>query len=315
MPKIKDILSDVLYFYRFLLSLGSLSGSSLGSGLGGSGLLLSGSLLCSLELFLLLSGRNRLNSVTGACLGAHGAALALVIVDDSHIVDNMDGVELAGTLAHTAANAGSRADLGHSRALVLVGAVDEHLLGVGNLHDQLAGASLTAGAAVGALILIDDGSAVLADMDGIELTGSHAGAETEAAVLTTDGVTAADLGSSQAVLDTAILKVLGDVVAAVAQHVCDHLFAGRSFHAHDGSNLGSRLSAGRRTGIHGSLALEDGGSAAVAAGIAAAAAVRAGEAVTDQGQTLVDLDLKDFGGDGKNHAERDGDDAQNEDGK
>ena len=116
-------------FISFSLGLLSLLGGVLfGSSLGGSGLLLGGSLLSGLELLLLLGGGDRLNGVAGAGLGAHGAALALGIVDDGHVVDHMDGVELTGALAQTAADAGVGADLGNGGALVLVGAVDEHLL-------------------------------------------------------------------------------------------------------------------------------------------------------------------------------------------
>ena len=57
------------------------------------------------------------------------------------------------------------------RALVLVRAVDEHLLLVGDLDDQLARAGLTAGAAVGALFLVDLGNALVVDVQSVELAG------------------------------------------------------------------------------------------------------------------------------------------------
>ena len=44
-------------------------------------------------------------------------------------------------------------------------------------------AGSAAGTAVGALLLVHHGNAVF-DMDGIELTGRHTGAETEAAIAT-----------------------------------------------------------------------------------------------------------------------------------
>ena len=136
---------------------------------------------------------SRVRGVAGAGLGAHGAALALGIVDDGHVVDHVDGVELTGALAQAAADAGVGADLGDGGALVLVGAVDEHLLGIGDLHDQLPGAGLAAGAAVGALFLVHHGRAVFTHMDGVELTGGHAGAEAQAAVLAGQSVAGQDL--------------------------------------------------------------------------------------------------------------------------
>ena len=121
------------YPFRFLwqiavlLRLGSLSLGGLFcflSSLGGGSLLLGSGLLRSLELLLLLGSGDRLDGVAGAGLGAHGAVLALAVVDDSHVVLHVDGVELTGTLAHAAGDTAVGADLGDSGALVLVGAVD-----------------------------------------------------------------------------------------------------------------------------------------------------------------------------------------------
>ena len=224
----------------------------------------------------------------------------------------MDGIELTGALAHTAGDTAVGADLGDSGALVLVGAVDKHLLLVGHLHDQVVRAGSAAGAAVGALLLIDDGNTV-DDMDSVELTGSHAGAEAEAAVLAGLGVAAADLGGGQAVLHAAVLEVLLGVAAAVAQDVCHHLVAGRSLHAHDGSDLGGTLSTGGSAGVDGSLTGQNGLSAAAAARIAAAAAVGASQTCLDLRQTGIDLDLKDLSGNSQDQAEDDGKSAQNND--
>ena len=54
---------------------------------------------------LLLRRGDRLNGVARAGLGAHSAVLALAVVDDGHVVHNVDGVELTGTLTHTAGDA------------------------------------------------------------------------------------------------------------------------------------------------------------------------------------------------------------------
>ena len=40
------------------------------------------------------------DGVARAGLGAHGAVFALGVVDDGHVVDDVDGVELTGALAH-----------------------------------------------------------------------------------------------------------------------------------------------------------------------------------------------------------------------
>ena len=191
-----------------LLSLGSLSscGSSgfLCSLLGGSGLL-GLSLLDGLVLFLLLGGSDGDDGIAGADLGAELAADALVIVHNSNTVDDMDSVLLALLLAQTAADTRDRADVHGSLALLQVGAGHVDLLGVGgNGNDQFAGASLHAGAAVGALLGINDGSTVFADGDGAELAGGDAGAEAQAAELTGQRAVAANLGSSHTVMEAFI---------------------------------------------------------------------------------------------------------------
>ena len=173
-------------------------------------------------------------------------------------------------------------------------------------------AGSAAGAAVGALFLIHNGNTVF-NVDGVELTGSHAGAEAEAAVLAGLGVAAADLGGGQTVLHAAILEVILGVAAAVAQHVSHHLIAGGSLHAHDSRDLGGILRTGGRAGGDGSLTGQNGLGAAAAAGIAAAAAVGAGQTCLDLRQTGVYLDLEHLGGHRQDQAEDNGKSTQNND--
>ena len=150
-------------------------------------------------------------------------------------------------------------------------------------------------------------------MDGIELTGRHTGAETEAAIATGLGVAAADLGGRQTVLHAAVLEVILGVAAAVAQHVRHHLVAGGSLHAHDGGDLRRVLGAGGGAGGNGSFAGQDRLGAAAAAGIAAAAAVGAGQTCLDLRQTGIDLDLEDLSGNSEDQTEHNGEYAQNGD--
>ena len=179
----------------------------------------------------------------------------------------MDSVELAGALAHTAGDAGVGADLGDGGPLVLVRAVDEHLLLVGDLDDQLARAGLTAGTAVGALFLVDLGNALVVDVQSVELAGGDAGTEAQAAE-GAGGRAAGDLECAHAVGNADVLEVFHSGIAAVADDVSDHLLTAGRFHAHDRGDLGSALRAGGRAGGDGSLAGEDRFRAAGAAGVA-----------------------------------------------
>ena len=117
------------------------------------------------------------DDVLGALLGAHTAALALVVINACHAVHNMDGVELTGALAHAAGNAGGGAQLVCHSTLILVGAHDHRLAGAGSIdHDHLLGADVGAGTTAGALVLVHLGNTVH-NVDGIELT--HLGAVTQ----------------------------------------------------------------------------------------------------------------------------------------
>ena len=81
----------------------------------GSGLLRLG-LLDGLVLLLLLRGGDGKDGVPRADLGAELAAHALVVVDDGHAVDHVDGVLLALLLAQAAADAGVSPEVRHPGA-------------------------------------------------------------------------------------------------------------------------------------------------------------------------------------------------------
>ena len=134
--------------------------------------------------FLKLLGRmdEILNGAGRALDNAHAALLALFVVDDSEVVLDVDGVEFAGSLAHTAADAGDGAVLAGIRTLLGVVAADENLgLVIGNDLDQAVRAGLDTGAAACALVAVDDSDA-LDHVDGIELTGSFAVAQSQTSV-------------------------------------------------------------------------------------------------------------------------------------
>ena len=116
----------------------------------------------------------------GALLGAHAAALALVVVHTGHAVHNVDGIKLTGALAHAAGNAGSGAQLVCHSTLILIGAHDHGLAGAACVdHNDVLGADVGAGTTAGALVLVHLGHAVH-NVDGIELTHLGAVAQTNA---------------------------------------------------------------------------------------------------------------------------------------
>ena len=187
-------------------------------------------------------------------------------------------------------------------------------LGAGrDLHDELAGACLHAGAAVGALLGVHHGGAVGADGHGAELAGADAGAQAEAAKGAVQG-TGGHLGGADAVMDAPVLIALVGVDAAVTADESHLALAGGSLHAHDGGDGGGVLGAGGGAGGDRGLALHDGGGAGAAAGEAAAAAVGAGQVAQDLFLTGVLLHLEDLGGDGQDQAEDGAHDRENDHG-
>ena len=225
----------------------------------------------------------------------------------------MNGVLLALLLAQAAADAGVGADAHGSLALVLIGAGHVDLLGHRDLRDQMAGAGLGAGHAVGALVRVHHGGAVGTDGHGAELAGGHAGAEAQTAELALQRTTG-HLGGGQAVLHTDVLITLGGVGAAVAADKSHLPLTGGSLLAHDLCDGGSILRAGRGARIHRSRARQDGGGTAGAAGEAAAAAVGAGQMAEDFLFPGVLLYLKDLGGYCQDEAEHGAEDSQHHNG-
>ena len=110
-----------------------------------------------------------LNGLLGALAYAGTTAIALGVVDDSHVVLEEDGLIRAVAHAQAAGNAADLAGLVDHSALILAAALNSGLRGDGLHLDNLARADSRAGGTTGALFAVDHGHAV-DDMDGIKLT-------------------------------------------------------------------------------------------------------------------------------------------------
>ena len=159
-----------------------------------------------------------------------------------------------------------------------------------------------AGHAVGALVRVHHGGAVGTDGHGAKLAGLHAGAEAQAAEGALQGA-GGHLSGGDAILDAHIIKPLDGIHAAVAADESDLPLAGGGLLAHDGGDGGGVLRAGRGAGVDRRVTGHNGGSAARAAGVAAAAAVGAGQMAENGLLTGVLFHLKDLGGHGQNQTE------------
>ena len=122
------------------------------------------------------------DSTTGAVHCAHAAAEALAVVDDGNVVLNMDCACGTDLLTHAAADAADFADAASILALVLVGALDNDVVGTFVDVDQILGAVGSALAAGNALVLIDLGNAQVVDENCVKLTSDDALLAADAAV-------------------------------------------------------------------------------------------------------------------------------------
>ena len=122
------------------------------------------------------------DGTAGAVDGAHAAAEALCVVDDSDIVHDLDGAGGTNLLTHAAADAADFTDAAGILALVLVGALDNDVVGALVDVDQVLGAVGSALAAGDALLLVDLGNAQIVDGDCAELTGNDTLLAADAAV-------------------------------------------------------------------------------------------------------------------------------------
>ena len=143
-------------------------------------------------------------------LGADGSTQATVVtlgvIDNSQIVGNSDRTVGADLLTQTAADAADGTATGSDSALCHGVTSNDHITVGLHGNDQATGADCGTGHTANAQILVNPGNA-LEDLDGAVLTGLGAGAVAQTAVLAGQGAVAADLGSSQAVMEAFVVTL------------------------------------------------------------------------------------------------------------
>ena len=169
------------------------------------------------------------------------------------------------------------------------------LLGVeGHNADNVPGAGIHAGAAGDTFVEIYLRH-IVHNMDGIKLTGLHAVSAAQAAIGTLQRA-GGHPGDRQTAFQAHII-IAGLVMAAAGAHHLGNLARALfHLHAHDGADLFGHFRAAGGTGIHRSQPFHHSVRIAAAAGIAAAAAVGAGETLCNGLLTGVLLHGEDLGG-------------------
>ena len=256
----------------------------------------------------------------GTDRGAQTAVIALAVVDGGQVVFHGDGLFGADLLTQAAADAADGAAAGGDGTLGKRCAGDDHIPVRLHRHNQMPGTYRGTGHTAYAQVFVHMGNAV-DDLHGAVLAGLHAAAVAQTAVLTGQGAAAADLGSCQTVLEAFVigldLGTLGQVAVGVvnlftgAAHQGNFPGDGLGLYAHNGSHgLGTVVAAGGALADF-RLAVKHGFCVSTAAGIAAAAAVGAGQTLVQLIQPGVALYVEYFGSGSQNQTENQAQAAQN----
>ena len=232
------------------------------------------------------------NDLLRALLGAGAAAGTFLVIDLGNITVHVDGIELALLGAERTSDTAGLADIHDSLALVLVGALDADRSSSRNKFDQLARTGLDAGAAGGALALIDFRNTV-DDVDRVELAGLHAGSVTETSELAGLVAGTGYRAHGVAVVESEII-ISGRCLIAGAGTFdkSDLLLTLACRNAQDSRDRVPTGLLSYRTGIDRGIALVDRLGTAVAARISAAAAVVARKRFTDGRFPLINLNFE-----------------------
>ena len=243
------------------------------------------------------------DDMPGADVGAMAALDALGNINHSKIVFNHNGVGRALALALHAADAAEVAHFHDLCALVLVAAGGHNLLGLGDHLDDALGAGVGAGAAANALAAVNLGNTVY-NVHGVKLADLNAVTHTNAGKGAGLIALSAEKHGRAAILRTGVVEAHFRMpLGSGAGDKGHHLFCGRGVNTHDkGDALGGLRPAGNAA-VYGSLAGSHGGGIAITAGIAAAAAVCAGQAAADGFLLGVNFHIENLGGKGQDGSE------------
>ena len=250
-------------------------------------------------------------AVALADLGTLAAAVALIIIDNSAVVLNLDSFVGAVLFAKLAADAADLAVLHSEGALLLVGAGYDNGICNGLDGDNAVGASLYASAAAAAQTGIDMSDAVF-DADSIVNADICTIAKTKAAIDAGTGAAIHQLRSSaggEALIIGLVFGVLAVALAVDNSGNSNHLAC---FLAEDSSHsLSAGIAAGSAEGEGQVGVFNEGSSIAAAAGEAAAAAVCAGESFGELGNALVNRNMHNLGCNSQNDSADDTDNGNN----
>lgn len=232
--------------------------------------------------------------MNGTFFGAESAVYALFGVDDGDVALHGDCALGAGFYAHLTSDAATGADFADELARHGIAAGNMNHFLFGYHGDDATGTGFSAGATADAFIPVDFGDAVN-HVDGIEFAGLNACAESEAAVSAGRRPFAGNNRGGLAVGNSQVNTVFFSVVIGSATTDEGNLrFTFICGEAHYFSDTVGDRGASDDAFIDGTFSFDAGFCIVVASGVTTAAAVSAGQCLSDFSLTGIDFDGKTF---------------------
>jgi len=252
------------------------------------------------------------DKLAGANTYTLAAVDALVVINGSKIVGDSDSAGGAVLLTKCAADAADIADLTELGSLLMRRTAYENSLGFTDKGDDMSGAGVDAFAASLTLCAVDFSNAVY-DMNGIVGASLYTCAKTEAAISAFERAVC-NFGCCKAVLNAVILILALGIDTAAAVYVGDKTFGRSGLDTHDLGDCFGTCLASYGAAIYLSFAAQDSICHRRASGIAAAAAVGAGQGFNDLVKTRIAVNVEDLRAIGKKQSEKEAKAAQNKNG-
>lgn len=248
--------------------------------------------------FHLAGGMDVADQFTGAFLHANAAGSAFGIINCRVVVCHSDGTSGTIFLAKAAANAAYGAEPLCSGAFILVAAGDHNIRSIGDIGNDAPGAGFCALHAMGAFVLVNNGRAILINMNSIKFAGTDAGAQAQAAIGAVQRPVARNLHGGNTILNAHIFpEFVAGTAPAGAADKGDPALLGLHFHAHDRRDAAGLQAGAAGAGVNRGLFLQNRGGTPGASRIAASTAVSAWQAIQNQCELGVAFDFKNLGSD------------------
>ena len=234
-----------------------------------------------------------MNTLNRTSILADTAACALVIIDGSKVVNDLDRTLGTNLLTLAAGDTSVETCLSYLSALVMAGALNNGLYSVWNKVNNVVGTGTGAKSAADTLLWIDLGNAALCDADGISWTNCNTVTVAEAGECAESITGEAHISSYTGLWSNVLVLLFFGLAGAVTSNVCNHLNNILCLNAHNGCySFSNTVTTGGTEICLGGSALCESLCITVTAGESTGTTVGTGELFTNSGETLVFLNTE-----------------------